>query len=377
MESYEYDIYEYFGELEYGSDSYWDANMRHLDGGSHAEQAGSKRKRDSSGKEVAGSSKKRKVKNAHPTEPGDSQLENVVYMPFEARLPPSPPNTGKQKFALLPDWKQRFANLEEDNPTKKAMPPDMRRAAEGHDEDIRTPLKTGSAAAGQPIGMRDADDDWEDEDEHAGVAGLDPEMLQTILKQKLQESGLGNMDESMFSQAIASMLSGSGDDAAGELANMLLGKANEGGDPALTGWLTQQGVRMEEEGGEDESVANEQLPDEEDTSPPDSAVGISTQRQTGRSIGKGARLTGEADESTQTNDAATASSTHGEPASAKASASIQSHKRKAQTASGAESEEKQPAKRRQPSHAAPLPAEKQSGPSAPAGRRTRAARGRK
>ena len=30
MEGFEYDVYEYFGELEYGSDSYWDARMKHL-----------------------------------------------------------------------------------------------------------------------------------------------------------------------------------------------------------------------------------------------------------------------------------------------------------------------------------------------------------
>jgi len=380
MDTYDYDIYEYFGELEYGSDSYWDANMRHLKEVERPKQTGSKRKRGDVESDEQRSSRKRKAPNGQSAASvGDSQIENVVYMPFEARLPPSPPQPEKQSFALLPDWKQRFTDNEEDKPPEKAMPPDMRRAVEGRDDEMDTPADTRAAQVDRSATMDDAEEDWEDEDEHAGVEGLDPAMLQTILKQKLLESGLGDVDESMFSQAIASMLSGSGDDATGELADMLLGKANQDGDSALSGWLSQQGVRMEDEEGENESVAHEQLPDADDTSPPDSAVGMTTQKQGVRSHGKDVRAKEEASEGSETNDAAVASNALA-GASSQAGTSIPNRKRKAQATQGNGTDEKHPAKRRQSSAAAPPPSEQDSGPSASAGIRTQttvSARGRK
>lgn len=382
METYEYDIYEYYGELEYGSDSYWDANMRHLEGAKKTDQTGSKRKRDDGQSNEKRSSKKRKVPHGHPESGlGDTQIENVVYMPFEARLPPSPPKPEKKKsFALLPDWKQRFSSKEEAKPPEKAMPADMRRAAEGKDEELETPPKPSSKLVGQTVVTREAEEDWEDEDEGGSIGGLDPAMLQAVLKQKLQESGLGDMDEGMFSQAIASMLSGSGGDAAGDLANMLLGKANEAGESALTGWLSQQGVRMDEDGDENDSTANEDVQNEADTSPPDSAVGISVQQQNGRGSGKASNKTrSDIAGSSEANETAVMHNSFAGSA-AQPSTGVQSRKRKANTGPSAKTDEEQPAKRRQPSHAASPPPEQQSGPAASAGRRTRAAlgaRGRK
>ena len=63
--------------------------------------------------------------------------DNVVFIPFEKRLAPLPPEVHvEEQFALLPDWKERFPEgIDDGSPTKKRMPADMRRAAEAEDEE--------------------------------------------------------------------------------------------------------------------------------------------------------------------------------------------------------------------------------------------------
>ena len=169
METFDYDIYEYYGELEYGSDSYWDTNMRRLEAPKQAEEAGPKRKRNAVSEASQRPSRKRKL----PTL-GEVQLENVLYMPFEARLPPSPPRSErKQSFALLPDWKQRFVDTEDGQVPKTNMPTDMQNAAEGSGEETATAQKSPSASRTQPEVMEDAEEDWKDDEEEPGAGGLE------------------------------------------------------------------------------------------------------------------------------------------------------------------------------------------------------------
>ena len=52
MEGFEYDVYEYFGELEYGSDSYWDARMKHLNSVGLGEKRKSAQEEDTEGRVV-------------------------------------------------------------------------------------------------------------------------------------------------------------------------------------------------------------------------------------------------------------------------------------------------------------------------------------
>ena len=52
MEGFEYDVYEYFGELEYGSDSYWDARMKHLNSVGLGEKRKSAQEEDIEGRVV-------------------------------------------------------------------------------------------------------------------------------------------------------------------------------------------------------------------------------------------------------------------------------------------------------------------------------------
>lgn len=243
--------------------------------------AGGKRKRTDV---TAQRSKRRKVLSRESVEKEDAEpvSETVLFRPFSAQEPALPPKLReKTQFALLPDWKERFSHDSTRTPPKKPMPADMRQAAEAADEDdTPTRLQASSAEHGE-------EEDWEDDDDDDGegrgedaLAGLDPETLKAILKQKLSETGLGNMDEAALEQAIAKMLSGSSDDAAGDLTDLLLGQATENGDGAVSGWLEGQGVQLdreEEEGsvaGGDEVMGAEGKVGGVETKPSGSAVDI-------------------------------------------------------------------------------------------------------
>lgn len=228
--------------------------------------------------------------------------ENVKYVSLAKRLEQyykPPPSLGNVKpFALLPDWKDRFAN-DTGVAVKKAMPEAMKKAAQAQDFD--TPPKQRQFDAL----VEDGDEEeWMDEDEDedldgnegaedmgAQLASLDPEALKAVLKQRLGDAGLGNMDEGAFMSTIAKILSGDegADDATGDLANAILGQATQGNDSALSGWLSQQGVSLEEAEDDDDasSIAAAELPGNSgkdtkshvEVSPPDS--GIEMLKQTG------------------------------------------------------------------------------------------------
>ncbi|GAB7334552.1 hypothetical protein MBLNU13_g06533t1 [Cladosporium sp. NU13] len=249
-ESFEYDVYEYFGELEYGSDSYWDARIRHLE----STRAGEKRRSGADEDEAAVIKKRRK-------DNGLEARDNVVFIPFEKRLAPLPPKVHDEgQFALLPDWKERFPEGIDGSPTRKKMPADMRRAAEAGDEEDG---KDGENPVAHENVMDVDEEEFGDEDEDDdddNVAGPDQDVIMQVLRQKLADSGLGDVDESVFKDAIAKMLSGEGDSEAalGGLTNLLLGQ-NDGGSKAFEGFLAGQGVDVhreedaEEEGDEDEA----------------------------------------------------------------------------------------------------------------------------
>ena len=256
-ESFEYDVYEYFGELEYGSDSYWDARIKHL----ASARAGEKRKSGDVGEEEAAVIKKRR-KDA-----GLEARDNVVFVPFEERLAPLPPGVraeGEGAYALLPDWRERFPEGDEDpSPTRKGMPTDMRRAAEAEDGEDE---EEDPAAHENEMDVDSEEYEDEDEDDDA-PAGVDQDVIMQVLRQKLADSGLGDVDESVFRDAIAKMLSGEGDseDALGGLTSLLLGQ-KDGGGKAFEGFLTGQGVDLH--GGEDveeDPNENDEENDEEES----------------------------------------------------------------------------------------------------------------
>ncbi|KAK6441219.1 hypothetical protein LTR95_002548 [Oleoguttula sp. CCFEE 5521] len=252
----DYDIYEYFGELEYGDDTYWDVEVRPLakdvTGKSDAAKSGTaKRKR---GGPRANEGKCLKRRKTAPD--GTKELENVVYKRFEDRLPPTPPVSERRaSFALLPDWKDRFRDVGDSKIEEKAMPVEMRAAAEGHAE-----VHPAADEVGDEGEWEDEQEGEEDGDDQ--LDGLDTAALKVIMKQKLlEETGL-ELDDAMVEKMIEQMLSGSADDAAGSVADMMLGRVGQE-DSQASKWLAGKGVRLEDD---------EDVEEEASSSQPDSAV---------------------------------------------------------------------------------------------------------
>lgn len=283
MDQYEYDfdLCPFWDDLEYQDDTYWDSTGRRPAKIAEKEQAGQKRKRAAPAKEAV-TDKRRKVSRTQHSSALHLAGEGVIgYVARAERVrKPAPMLKAAKSYALLPDWRERYANVDGLNRKVAAMPTDMQKAAEAKEEE--TPVKTGH------IQFEDeGEGDWEDEEDgEEGGLGLDPEVLKQVLKAKLAESGLDGVDEEAFMSSIENLLAGEegGDDGVGELAEMLLRKATQnGGDGALSGWLTQQGVSLE--GGEDdtESVATTEVPEPSasqprraagaQSSPRDSAIG--------------------------------------------------------------------------------------------------------
>ena len=274
MESFEFDFYDYWDELQYGEDEYWDQGGT----GALASEAGQKRKRGmvNTGKNDF----KRRKLSLKDTDGG-----NVRFVDSAVRIQnfmKQAPMLGRRgSFALLPDWRKRFEN-DAGVMFNKEMPDAMKNAAEGKNE-----------VAPQQHGHLDAsaeNEEWEDEDEEVGMqadlATLDPETLKAVLKQNLGNAGLEGLDEAALMSIISKMLAGDegADSAAGDMANTLLEQATQSNDTALSGWLSQQGVSLdaaEEEEGETSSVATGELPTSVaenvakklQVSPPDSAIG--------------------------------------------------------------------------------------------------------
>ncbi|KAK4544753.1 hypothetical protein LTR36_004002 [Oleoguttula mirabilis] len=300
MESYEYDLFGYWDDLEYADDTYWDYDAGHQPG-QGTEKAGQKRKRGAPAM-VGGTDKRRKVSGTHAATVSGleaSQPESVVFMSREQRNRlagrPAPTLTNRIAVSFLPDWKERFAD-KDGVVSVESMPADMQLAAEAEEDD--TPHKARAGHTDAMLVGNEEGGDWEDEDagEELGeqdqaenaLAGLDPDMLKMILKQKLGEAGLEGIDESAFIDTLNKMLAGDEDEAAGDLANSLLGQATaQGGNTALSGWLSQQGVSMDAAEEDDaSSVATAELSEGSgragqsmQVSPPDSAISVPETKQ--------------------------------------------------------------------------------------------------
>lgn len=222
--------------MEYGDDTYWDS--------AGAPPSARKRRKNGGAKQPAAKRRRLTLKEM------SDQRVGFVGMDERRKLwtRRAPVRKDLKTFALLPDWRRRCANADK-AVSVKAMPKEMKQAAEGNDE--------GTAEEEGHFHVEAVDDgegDWEDEDEdeaetgdmQAELANLDPEMLKSILRQKLGGAGLENMDEGAFMHTISKMLAGDegAEDAAGDLANSLLGEASQGENSALSGWLSQQGKQI-------------------------------------------------------------------------------------------------------------------------------------
>nr|POF22320.1 hypothetical protein CFP56_36405 [Quercus suber] len=255
METYDYELYEFWDDMEYADDEYWDygaAAAEKQDSG----QMGRKRKRNASSK-MSQSDKKRKVSGKQVGVRKTEEEGNfpVYFLSMQEQLCTAkkltPVLKSRPPVALLADWRERFP--EHEAIMLVEMSEDMQRAALAvEDEDI-----TGQKSL---VGMEDdvqgnGEDEWDDEDEEDEspegnvLESLETGTLKTVLRQRMMEAGLEGVNEGELMDAISKMLNGEGgpDDAAGQLANSLLDQASQGDNTAFTGWLSQQGVTLEDE----------------------------------------------------------------------------------------------------------------------------------
>lgn len=302
MDSYDYDLYQFWDDIEYVDDEYWDYDGRQRPG-QHLEQTGQKRKRGMPPRKGA-TDKRRKVSGTQAAAVGGleaAQADMVLFMSRAERnrlaARPAPILKDRVAVAFLADWRERFADRDGEIMIA-SMPADMQHAAQAKDED--TPQKAMMDGAGAMAMVDEGEGEWEDEDAEDdaesgdALAALDPEMLKMILKQKLGDAGLEGIDEAAFIATLNKMLAGNEDEAADDLAHSLLGQATtDGGDSALSGWLSQQGVSMDSTQDDDTaSVATAELPEgtgrpgqSVHISPPDSAISVPETKQMALHLG--------------------------------------------------------------------------------------------
>lgn len=291
---YDFDLYEYWDDLEYGPDSYWDSAGKTV--------PGAKRKRGDMPAKIPRKRTKLSLKQMS----GDTSL--FMSMADRKRLwgRRAPVRKTLKSFALLPDWRRR-CTADTTTPSTKIMPAEMRQAAEAAGEETPESERHFDADTMMDEGK---EEEWEDEDQDVGkskdgsiaelakLADLDLDALQTnmqaVLKQKLGDAGLKMMSEDMFMETCMKMLSGNAgaEDAAGDLANSLLEATKESENAGISDWLSQQGVSLEQT--EDDGEAAESAgpaPVRESSSkagkrkvvqssPPDSVIEMGKSRRT-------------------------------------------------------------------------------------------------
>ncbi|KAI7502466.1 hypothetical protein KC347_g8951 [Hortaea werneckii] len=271
LESFDYDIYNYWDDVDYlADDAYWDCEGK-VSRGEESQSSGQKRRRGTPARASA-ASKRRKLSGkdvAAGAMPGRSQMDNVMFVNKEEQvrlaLQRGPVVKRSKPVAFLGDWRKRYANVDGEVQVGQ-MPADMEKAAQAEDATGGQTSDQEVVSAGGP-GSQEDEEGWEDEEEEnastAGDAGeglpsLDPDMLKQILRQRMGDAGLDGMDEGAFMDTISKMLAGGSDedDVAGDLANNLLGQATEeGGNSALSDWLSGQGVSLDA-AEEDETSSN-------------------------------------------------------------------------------------------------------------------------
>lgn len=238
----DFDVFNYWDDLEYGDDAYWDQQRLGA-----ATEGTNKRK---AGSAVVLPEKRRKMSLVETGGGSVRFVTNRARQEMQMRKPAA--KSERPTFSLLADWRTRFAGVDGMS-RKKEMPAAMRSAAEAINDDGEVGLLSGEYE-------HDVHEDDGSDDPALDLASLDPEMLKTVLRQKLGDAGLEGMDEAAMMQMIGNMLSGNedADDAADDLTNNLLTRATEGNDTALSGWLAEQGVSLDDDTtGNDEA----ELPD--------------------------------------------------------------------------------------------------------------------
>lgn len=262
MESYEYELYEFWDDLEYAEDEYWDYGIGHPPRDQHSDQTGSKRKRRTA--TPTHPNKRRTTSGAKPGMQDNlgSSHYPVYFMSVQERLRIAgtrPPILQASKpVTFFADWRERYPA--DQDVSVKEMPRDMKHAAEAQEDDALR--EEHGVRADKTSDQGDEDEDEDEIDAHDDVlTSLDPDTLKRVLRQRMAEAGLEGVDEGELMATISKMLGGGdgSDEASGQLANSLLEQAAEGGETGFTGWLSQQGVALENDGEDTASVTTEEL----------------------------------------------------------------------------------------------------------------------
>lgn len=242
----EFDSYDYWMDIEYNTDEYYDTLLEQTGGETHL-RAGQKRRR-AVGVQAEGRSPKRRKDAAarakHADTPGLCEITPVLWLSFAETHPLSdvlkPYDTKPSApYALFSDWQQRF---------KKAS--GFRVAIEAHGDDV------ADTDEGFEEGVGDEEEDGDDDNE--GELRLDPQQLMAILQHKLSSSGMDAAQQAKFTETIMSSLSKGGgeglDEMLAELTDCILDQATDGGpESGAARWLSQQGVTFGED-AEDQGV---------------------------------------------------------------------------------------------------------------------------
>ncbi|KAL1310545.1 hypothetical protein AAFC00_000825 [Neodothiora populina] len=227
----DYDKYEYFEDIEYGNDDYFDQEVVLDDA---IQNASVKRKReDTKGGTKLG--KRRKVESLGA--PPVLWISTKDARDFEIEQDRPVTSKSLPSYALLPDWRERL------------------RDACGFFTVPALSLSVDGDATTSSDDDQHVDDDWEDDEEGAIEAAADgdlpPDLLKDFLAAKLAESGIGGASQGAFMESIMQMMSGAGgpsEELLESLTSTLLGQVSDGdGDPSMTEWLAQKGVNLTED----------------------------------------------------------------------------------------------------------------------------------
>lgn len=250
----EFDRFDYFNDLEYDSDGYFDDILAPGEKDKNA-QVGQKRKRGA----VAGRSKKKQRLSEGQDESGSTSVDSPVVWRSQADRdvqPKSLPEDAKS-VALLKDWREK---LDKDSGWQTAERNDMEDGVDGEDQ-----------ANGEWEDEVEDDEQYEEadeaeieEDEDAdGMAQIDPAAIMAALQSRLAAAGgpLSGMDPQQLLQFAMRMAEDqdAGDDIAGEMADEMLNQGDDEDDEQveanLRSWVTQQRDANKTGAKEEESTA--------------------------------------------------------------------------------------------------------------------------
>ncbi|KAF2114129.1 hypothetical protein BDV96DRAFT_600856 [Lophiotrema nucula] len=228
----DWDQFDYFNDLEYGSDGYDDT--KYYTQKPEDAKVGEKRKRGGVSRRGNKRQKQGDVWKDSTLDAPPSTLSPVVWRSKEVPLEPKMLDEKKApSYALFKDWRNHMAK-----------PPSWgKKKREGVSVD-----------ASELVVSEDVEE-WIDEDiaeeDEGEEESIDPTVLMNALKSRLAEAGgpLNGMDPQQLLQFAMRMMTDqdAGDDIAGELADNMLNQVEEGDDdedeevPAdLLSWLSRQ-----------------------------------------------------------------------------------------------------------------------------------------